>query len=161
MGDTVKSMPAVVALLRPLQWTKNLLVFAALLFARQYGEAGQAERALAAFVAFCLASSALYALNDVLDRDADRRHPRKRLRPVASGAVGTGTAIAVAVAAALGAFAAAWTLDRQAHDALYFRTKEMFKGQGKTIVRIGDCLAPRDTLKAIHDAYGVTDRLRR
>jgi 4-hydroxybenzoate polyprenyltransferase len=105
-------------LLRPLQWTKNLLVFAALLFARRYAEPGEALRAGAMFVAFCLASSALYALNDVLDRDADRRHPRKRYRPVASGALSPAAALAVSVVLILLAFAAAWTLSTPAHMSL-------------------------------------------
>ena len=109
---------ALIEELRPKQWTKNLLVFAALLFARQYGEPGQELRALAAFVAFCLASSALYALNDVLDRDADRRHPRKRLRPVASGVLSPAAALVVAVVSALSAFAAARSLNTLAHEAL-------------------------------------------
>lgn len=74
-------------LLRPLQWSKNLLVLAALLFSRQAGQPAQAARALILFAAFCLVASAQYVFNDVLDREADRRHPRKRLRPIASGAV--------------------------------------------------------------------------
>lgn len=78
---------AYVSALRPLQWTKNLLVFAALLFARQAGDPGQVRRAAVVFVSFCLISSALYLFNDVLDRSADRRHPLKKTRPVASGAV--------------------------------------------------------------------------
>ena len=48
------------------------------------------------------------------------------------------------------------SLDRKANDSLYFKVKEMYKDQTKRIIRIGDCLAPRDTLKAIHDAYTVT-----
>jgi 4-hydroxybenzoate polyprenyltransferase len=92
---------ALLRLLRPLQWTKNLLVFAALLFARRFGETLEVERALVVFAAFCMASSALYAFNDLMDRQADRRHPRKRLRPVASGAVAPGGAVAAAVTLAL------------------------------------------------------------
>lgn len=78
---------AYLTILRPLQWTKNLLVFAALVFARQLGDPAQVQRALIMFVAFCLVSSALYVFNDVLDRKVDRRHPRKRRRPIASGAI--------------------------------------------------------------------------
>jgi len=103
----MSSVSSWVSLLRPLQWTKNLLVFAALLFARRYAEPGEAERALVMFAAFCLASSALYAFNDSLDRGADRRHPRKRLRPVASGAITPGGAVAAATALALLALLAA------------------------------------------------------
>jgi len=75
------------ALLRPRQWTKNVLVFAGVVFADRLGVPGQAMAAVTAFVAFCLASSALYVLNDLMDREADALHPLKRLRPLASGAV--------------------------------------------------------------------------
>lgn len=98
-------------LLRPLQWTKNLLVFAALLFARRYAETGEVALAAAMFASFCLASSALYALNDVVDREADRRHPRKRLRPVASGAVSPDSALLVAGALAVISVLVAWRVN--------------------------------------------------
>jgi 4-hydroxybenzoate polyprenyltransferase len=78
---------AYVRVLRPLQWSKNLLVFAALLFSRGAGDAGLVRRAAILFAAFCLTSSALYVFNDILDRGEDSRHPRKRFRPIASGAI--------------------------------------------------------------------------
>ena len=102
---------AVVRTARPLQWTKNLLVFAA------PGAAGVLDNwpelgvTLLAFVAFCLASSGIYLWNDALDVQSDRRHPTKRLRPIAAGQLGVGTAevigsvllvAACAVAAATG-----------------------------------------------------------
>ncbi len=98
----VKLSWAYLTVLRPLQWTKNLLVFAALLFARQIGEPAQVKRAALMFLAFCLIASALYILNDLLDRKADQRHPKKRLRPVASGVIHweTGTILALALGAA-------------------------------------------------------------
>jgi 4-hydroxybenzoate polyprenyltransferase len=74
-------------LLRPQQWTKNLLVLAALLFASQMGVDYQVVRAGLAFVAFCLVSSAVYVLNDILDCESDRAHPRNRRRPIAAGLV--------------------------------------------------------------------------
>src|SRR5689334_20833710 len=83
---------------RPQQWTKNLLVVAAPLAA---GELLDPEVALAtalAFVAFCLMSSAVYHVNDVADRVEDRAHPRKRLRPVASGEMSVRAALVVAAA---------------------------------------------------------------
>lgn len=76
-----------IRLLRPHQWTKNLFVFSGILFSHRWGEAGLWYQVISAAVAFSLASSGIYALNDVADRDQDRAHPRKRLRPVASGAV--------------------------------------------------------------------------
>jgi 4-hydroxybenzoate polyprenyltransferase len=69
--------------LRPRQWTKNLLLFAGIVFAAELGDASRWAAAIAAFVAYCAASSAAYLVNDVRDADADRRHPVKRLRPVA------------------------------------------------------------------------------
>jgi 4-hydroxybenzoate polyprenyltransferase len=82
----VKLGPAL-RLLRPRQWTKNLLVFAALIFAHQFDQPLKVELAIWAFVALCLFSSAVYGVNDVLDAERDRAHPTKRTRPVASGEV--------------------------------------------------------------------------
>lgn len=73
------------ALARPRQWTKNLLLFAGLLFSGRFREGGSWAWALAAFAAFVLLSAAVYAVNDVLDAPSDRRHPLKKKRPVASG----------------------------------------------------------------------------
>jgi len=87
MPPLPRSWRPVVALLRPLQWSKNALVLAALVFARQMGSPEQVVRAVLMAAAFCLASSAVYVFNDVLDRESDRRHPRKRLRPIAAGLV--------------------------------------------------------------------------
>lgn len=84
-------------LLRPSQWTKNAFVLAALLFSGQGTDPTAVAEALGAFVAFCLAASAVYALNDVNDREADRRHPVKRNRPVAAGQISTTHAMTVAV----------------------------------------------------------------
>ena len=97
-------MPLITAL-RPQEWIKNLLVFAGLLFSGQLDEGDQVLAATLTFIAFCGISSAGYLLNDLLDREHDRRHPEKRRRPIASGAVAPGTAAAVALA--LGALAVA------------------------------------------------------
>ena len=83
---------ALVRTARPLQWTKNVLVFAAPGAAGVLDDWPELGAALLAFVAFCLASSGIYLWNDVLDVDADRRHPTKRLRPIAAGQLGIGTA---------------------------------------------------------------------
>ena len=72
---------------RPLQWTKNMLVFAAPGAAGVLDNWPQLGHALLAFVAFCLAASGVYFWNDALDVDADRRHPTKRFRPMAAGVV--------------------------------------------------------------------------
>ncbi len=80
--------------LRPAQWTKNLIVFAALIFGERLFDAGSVVRAVVAFAAFCALSGVVYLLNDVVDRDADRRHPLKRHRPIAAGHLTVGLAVA-------------------------------------------------------------------
>ena len=77
---------------RPKQWVKNLLVFAAPAAAGALDSWPILWRATVAFIAFCLASSGTYFWNDIHDVEADRRHPKKRTRPVASGAVPIGVA---------------------------------------------------------------------
>lgn len=84
---------AAIRLLRPKQWTKNLLVFAGLLFTGSFDERDLVVRAMLAFVAMGLASSGTYALNDALDVERDRQHPRKKLRPVAAGEITPNSAI--------------------------------------------------------------------
>mgnify|MGYP002639667382 CR=1 FL=1 len=83
--------------LRPKQWTKNGLVFAALIFAYQYDDPRAWVLALGAFAAFCLVSSMGYLVNDIRDREVDARHPSKRKRPIASGALSIRWAITEAV----------------------------------------------------------------
>jgi 4-hydroxybenzoate polyprenyltransferase len=92
-------------LARPSHWIKNLFVFAALVFNRSFTRTDAVIEAALAFVAFCLASSAIYALNDVCDRKEDARHPTKRRRPVASGEVSPTAAMAMAFVLAAGAMA--------------------------------------------------------
>ncbi len=95
--------------LRPEQWTKNLLVFAALLFARRLFDPAAVLQALAAFAIFCGLSGAVYLLNDVSDRESDRQHPVKRHRPIAAGHVSAPTAVAWAlVLIALGLSLSFW-----------------------------------------------------
>ena len=76
---------ALVRSLRPQQWTKNLFVLAPLVFAQRLTDSDCARRGALAFVAFCAAASAIYLVNDLRDREEDRHHPLKRLRPIASG----------------------------------------------------------------------------
>ena len=91
---------ACLRLMRPHQWVKNGFVLVGLLFGHAWNDPASVRMALAAFAAFCLLSSAVYAMNDILDREEDRRHPAKRLRPLASGAVGVGAAVALMLACA-------------------------------------------------------------
>lgn len=73
--------------LRPKQWTKNVLVFAALVFSHQLTDARAVLEVFVAFICFCGASSAVYLLNDLRDRESDSLHPTKRHRPIAAGLV--------------------------------------------------------------------------
>lgn len=83
--------------LRPHQWVKNVLLFAALIFAQRVFDSSAFLRAGLGFVGFCLLSSFVYLINDIVDRDADRQHPLKRLRPIASGLVPLPLALGMAV----------------------------------------------------------------
>lgn len=95
--------------MRPRQWTKNVFVFAALVFDGKLGRMPLVAQTVAAFVAFCLISSVVYIINDVVDIEKDRAHPTKRWRPLASGQLSRRVALgAAAILAALalgGAFA--------------------------------------------------------
>jgi 4-hydroxybenzoate polyprenyltransferase len=71
--------------MRPRQWTKNLLVFAALIFSQNLGNPTMLGDTILAFIIFCLLSGSVYTLNDLLDVKQDRTHPKKSLRPLASG----------------------------------------------------------------------------
>ncbi|MEO0021156.1 MAG: decaprenyl-phosphate phosphoribosyltransferase [candidate division WOR-3 bacterium] len=75
----------IVKSMRPKQWVKNLLVFAALIFSENLLVWDKVMRTAAAFIFFCLVSGAVYIINDVVDRENDRTHPKKRLRPIAAG----------------------------------------------------------------------------
>jgi 4-hydroxybenzoate polyprenyltransferase len=97
---------AALAALRPRQWSKNLLVFAGLIFAAKIGDATRWGEAVAAFAAYCAASSAAYLVNDVRDAADDREHPVKGLRPVASGELPARAALSLAVMLAAAALTA-------------------------------------------------------
>jgi len=99
---------AVLLALRPRQWTKNVVVLAALVFARRIFEPVPFLQALAAFGAFCAASGAVYLVNDILDVEQDRLHPRKRRRPIAAGDLPIPLAWALAGALAAGTLAFAY-----------------------------------------------------
>ena len=96
--------------LRPGQWTKNLFVFAALVFAQRLNDRQAVIRAVIAFAVFCALSAAIYLINDVLDREQDRRHPLKANRPIASGALSPTLAVTAAAVLALAAMIVASSL---------------------------------------------------
>jgi 4-hydroxybenzoate polyprenyltransferase len=101
--------------LRPRQWVKNLFVLPAPLFglAHASASAGSALRVFGAFAAFCALSSSIYVVNDVIDADADRLHPVKRGRPIASGRVTSGAALLLSLCLFLSGAAAALLLGRE------------------------------------------------
>jgi 4-hydroxybenzoate polyprenyltransferase len=103
--DGPAGLAGLVASMRPRQWVKNLACFAGAIFSGRLFEPAAAGRAAWAFAGFCLASSAVYLINDVCDRRADAANPKKRSRPIASGRVPVARALAASAllaAAALG-----------------------------------------------------------
>jgi len=91
-----KSMNSLIALFKTLrykQWAKNLLLFAGIIFVRKLTDMFLLKRVLYGFITYCLISSALYIFNDIMDLVSDRDHPRKRNRPIASGAVSIRAAV--------------------------------------------------------------------
>lgn len=97
--------------MRPKQWTKNLLVFAALIFSGKLLDTDSVLRSVGGFVAFCLVAGAVYIINDLVDHRNDQSHPTKRMRPIASGQVKPGVAAAGAVVAVLVALSGGFWLD--------------------------------------------------
>src|SRR3954471_4031219 len=124
--------------LRPGQWTKNLIIFGGLLFGQRLFDLHSVLYATAGFAVFCALSGVVYLVNDVADREADRRHPLKRYRPIASGAVPV--AVAIGAAAILGATslaAAYWLRPMFALvAAMYVTLLAMYSGPLKHVVII-------------------------
>ena len=103
----VASVVATIESMRPKQWVKNGIVFAALIFGGSLLEPRALVRVAIAAVLFSLMSGAVYLVNDVLDVEADRRHPVKHRRPIADGRLAPGVAIAVSIIVAIGTAGAA------------------------------------------------------
>ncbi|HEX8340834.1 MAG TPA: UbiA family prenyltransferase [Tepidisphaeraceae bacterium] len=107
--------PQVVRLLRPHQWVKNVLVFIPAITSHRIFETAVWLPTLLTFVAFCLCASGIYAVNDLFDIDSDRRHPRKRDRPLASGAVTIPRAMLLALLLLIGGIAVGAVAGRVGH----------------------------------------------
>jgi decaprenyl-phosphate phosphoribosyltransferase len=103
-------LAALVRSTRPGQWTKNVLVFAAPVAGGVITQTNVLRDVVLAFVAFCAASAGTYLLNDARDVEADRAHPRKRLRPIAAGELSVGAAYAIGILLLVGALALAFTV---------------------------------------------------
>lgn len=113
LGKAAAGWRAYAQVLRVPHWAKNLLLFVPLLTAHQWGNAGALGSAALAFAAFSLCASGLYVVNDVLDAPFDRQHSRKRLRPLAAGAIAPVPALVLAALLVLGAAAVAAPLPRE------------------------------------------------
>jgi 4-hydroxybenzoate polyprenyltransferase len=153
-----RTSPALVRLLRPGQWSKNLLVFAAAMFADQLFVAASAGRAALAFVAFCLASSSVYVINDLLDAEVDRRHPAKRARPIASGEISKRTAIWIAAALTLAALGLAASINWPFASAIasYIALVHFYSIVGKHIVILDAMLVAMGfVLRAVGGALAI------
>jgi 4-hydroxybenzoate polyprenyltransferase len=98
--------------LRPAQWSKNLVVFAGLLFGRRLFDSAAVLAAVGAFTVFCVLSGVVYIVNDVADRESDRRHPLKARRPIASGALPLSAAVAAAIVLGAAGLAGAAAIGR-------------------------------------------------
>lgn len=105
-------MSALFRQMRVRQWTKNLVLFAGVVFSLNFTDPGELARAGRAFLAFCLLSSAVYTLNDLRDVEGDRVHPKKRFRPIASRELAIPAAWALLIALIAGASALALPLGR-------------------------------------------------
>jgi 4-hydroxybenzoate polyprenyltransferase len=144
--------------LRPAQWTKNLLVFAALLFAVKLFEPAAVLRSVEAFAIFCALSGVVYLVNDVADRENDRRHPLKSRRPIAAGDLPVAAAVAGAIgigAVAVGAaFLVNWRFGAVA--AGYIVLQLLYSGPLKHIVIIDVLtLAIGFVLRAVAGAVAI------
>ena len=110
-SDVPRDAVPFLRLVRPRQWVKNVLVFAAPMAAGTLSDLVALRHALVAFLAFSMAASGTYCLNDAMDAESDRAHPRKRFRPVASGQVSPNAARVGGVALLVGSLAAGTLLD--------------------------------------------------
>ena len=109
---TAKRLVGLVRAGRPSQWVKNFACFAGVIFSGKLFDRHALTEALLAFTGYCLAASAVYLLNDVVDRPLDRNNPRKRKRPIASGLVPVSWALVSAMVLALLAITSAVALNR-------------------------------------------------
>jgi 4-hydroxybenzoate polyprenyltransferase len=144
--------------LRPHQWTKNLIIFAALIFGHRLGEPEAVASAMGAFVVFCALAGVVYLVNDVVDREADRQHPDKARRPIAAGDLAPRAALIAAGVMGTVALAGAFWMGRSfgVVAAIYVGLLALYSGPLKRIV-IVDVLtiAVGFVLRAVAGAVAV------
>ena len=100
-------------LLRPRQWFKNIFVFAGLLFSKEFNDPAAVITSLYAFAIFCILSSGVYVLNDILDFREDRVHPLKSKRPIAAGEISRGNGVIISVICFILAFAGSYAVNTE------------------------------------------------
>jgi len=105
-------MNKILVTLRPQQWVKNLLLFAGLIFSQNFYNLNLLLKSLAAFGLFCLLSSSIYVINDIMDIEGDRKHPLKSNRPIAKGEIKISTAFLLFILLALVSFGLSILLSR-------------------------------------------------
>lgn len=96
-GNAISQVKSMIRLMRPKQWTKNVFVFAGVIFSKSFDEPMVDLMAFLAALSFCFTSSTIYIINDIMDRDSDRHHPKKKHRPIAAGEVSVQSAWALSV----------------------------------------------------------------
>ena len=106
----MKQLYYIVASMRPHQWTKNLVVFAGLIFSRNFRDQELLLRSVEAFIAFCLLSGVIYIINDIADVEKDRVHPTKKFRPLAAGTLPVPVAFVAAMVAITAGLFLSWRL---------------------------------------------------
>lgn len=99
--------------LRPKQWIKNTFIFAALFFAKKFFNTDLVILYILGFIYFSMLTSSIYLINDILDKDADKLHPQKKLRPIASGKIPAKNAMLISLILTLSAFTGAFLLSRK------------------------------------------------
>lgn len=110
MASNSNPLAAAIKLIRPKQWIKNTFLFAALIFAKELFHPDALLTALRAFGVFCLTASSVYIINDILDVEADRAHPKKRFRPIAAGIITVPQALVLLGSIVCADFLLAWPL---------------------------------------------------
>lgn len=150
-------MPPLLRALRLRQWTKNFVVFAGLAFSGDAAHPDTLLRACAIFAAFCATASAIYLVNDVLDRERDRLHPEKRHRPVAAGELGAGAALGAAALLALGGAAIGFWLGRALLAlVLYLALQIVYSARLKHVVLLDVfCIAAGFSLRVLAGVWAI------
>ncbi len=149
---------SIITTMRPHQWLKNLFIFAPLLFGRKLTDAAAIGNSLSAFAAFCCLASGLYIINDIVDAEEDRAHPKKRFRPISSGALPVWIAVLVSIALVITGNWIAFSINLNAFliAALYFiLTLAYCLALKKVILLDGMTIATGFVLRIVGGAFAV------